>query len=726
MDKVQLSLYFNNIQIQHFPSYSYGEKIAVLRENREDRTTMANSYSLFSNWLNNVDSPWNVVETSQDSSVRLLGSDVRVQEGVAIAQDSNPISIERPIEVIKQDYLRIYISSPSDLETERGITYKVINDVQETLRILKDHISVNFVHPLSALDWEKVPPNVGLPNQVILDRFQIDECDILIFILWKRFGVIPQTKSASGKFVSSGTEEEFLQAFEKRKINSNGRPVIMLYRKTDEFSLMGIDAKEIKQYEKVIRFFQECDPSGKHPTLFYDFKTSDFELVLRKHLLDNILKLYKDMGEGGDSQESTREDQSAKAWFNLNNLSGDPFHLRFAEDEADLTKYYVRFKNLQLNIDYLLNDKNGWLIFGREGSGKTALRRFLITKRQSNPQVRCIEYSDEEEFTAALTEEQDIEKIALSIAIQIGETVLKNAGINASELRNATDPSSVFLLLREKLKSQNVEQILIFIDPFRKAVKNVSKVSSVLAQLANVSLEGVGLRFFLPKNIYLTLSNKQHSYIGRCNPMEIKWDVNELLDLIRYRLIYYSKEKRNAVSSMGALGEPKGGMDRIDQAIVGLSENNPRAVIWLADQLISKHCQNQPIPLKIQRQTWDQVQEEWWSWGRNHVLGLPGQEDRFWRSGSNIFFKDERLEISKQSKTLLEVLIEADGQICSKEKLIKAGWANENKEGVTEAALREAMRRLKNELAERQIWLKTIHGQGYRLQNPDEPDEVEV
>ena len=495
----------------------------------------------------------------------------------------------------------------------------------------------------------------------------------------------------------------------------------MLYRKTDDFSMIGKDDKEIKQYGKVVRFFRECEPGGKYPTLIYDFKTNDFELTLRRHLLDNILKLYEEKQE-----ESIQEDQSAKIWFERNNLSGNPFHLRLAEEEDDLTKYYVRFKNLQLNIDYLLNDKNGWLIFGREGSGKTALRKFLIAKRQNNPQVRCIEYSTDRKFISGFAEEQDPEKIALSIAMQICEITLKNANINALDLCDVMDPSSAFLLLREKLKTQNIEQILILIDPFREAVKNVAKVSSVLARLANVSIDGIGLRFFLPKNIYMTLSNKQHSYIGRCNPMEIKWEANELLELIRQRLIYYSKDKRNVNSSMGAFGEPKSGMDRIVQAIVGLSENNPRAVIWLADQLIAKHCQNQPIPLKIQRQTWDQVQEEWWSWGRNHVHGLSGQENGFWRSGSDIFFKDDRLDISRQSKTLLSVLIESDGQICSKEKLIKAGWANENKDGITEAALREAMRRLKNELAERQNWLKTVHGQGYRLQNPDEPKETEA
>ena len=163
-------------------------------------------------------------------------------------------------------------------------------------------------------------------------------------------------------------------------------------------------------------------------------------------------------------------------------------------------------------------------------------------------------------------------------------------------------------------------------------------------------------------------------------------------------------------------------MERIDHKIINLSENNPRAIIWLANQLISKHCQSETIPLKIQPQSWDKVQHEWGAWGRNYILGSLGQEDGFWLLGNDIYFKDMRLNLSKRSKTLLGVLIEAEGQLCTKEKLIEIGWENENKDGVTEAALREAMRRLKNELQKKQNWLKTIHGQGYRLQNPNEAE----
>ncbi len=226
----------------------------------------------------------------------------------------------------QQQYLRIFLGSPGDVKTERDIAYKVINDVEEILKVFKDHNLAGFVQPLRSIGWEKVAPNMGLPNQVILDKFPVEESDICIFILWKRLGTPPKTKSVTGKFFLSGTEEEFIRAFEQRRTSPNSRPVIMLYRKMDKTSMIGKDYKELKQYGRVVRFFQECEPGGKYPTLIYNFKANDFGTTLRKHLLDNILGLYEEKQE-----ESIEEDQSAKIWFESNNLSGDPFHLGIAQ-----------------------------------------------------------------------------------------------------------------------------------------------------------------------------------------------------------------------------------------------------------------------------------------------------------------------------------------------------------------------------------------------------------
>ncbi len=113
----------------------------------------------------------------------------------------------------EKEYIRIFIGSPSDVDIERDIAYKVILDVEEILNIFKDHLLGISIAPLRAIGWEQVSPGVGLPNRIILERFPVEESDIFIFILWKRFGTPPGTCKENGKKYSSGTEQEFDTAF---------------------------------------------------------------------------------------------------------------------------------------------------------------------------------------------------------------------------------------------------------------------------------------------------------------------------------------------------------------------------------------------------------------------------------------------------------------------------------------------------------------------------------
>lgn len=92
LDEISLDLYFNNVQLQHIPAYSYGEKIAVLLEKRDDRQSLANSYEIFTNWLIDVDSPWNVTANLSTSSV-VLGSGAIAQGGEAVAAGKGGVAI---------------------------------------------------------------------------------------------------------------------------------------------------------------------------------------------------------------------------------------------------------------------------------------------------------------------------------------------------------------------------------------------------------------------------------------------------------------------------------------------------------------------------------------------------------------------------------------------------------------------------------------------------------
>jgi DNA-binding winged helix-turn-helix (wHTH) protein len=222
---------------------------------------------------------------------------------------------------------------------------------------------------------------------------------------------------------------------------------------------------------------------------------------------------------------------------------------------------------------------------------------------------------------------------------------------------------------------------------------------------------------------------RQGKYLGKCEVQEIHWEEKELKELIKQRMIHYSINKSSPNQALVPLFDPKGKTVPIDDEIVRFANDNPRAVIWLANRLFMEHCQSEPVPFKIDSRTWDRVQLDWLTTGRNQILGAAGKANTFFAIGNDIYFNNKPLNLSTRSKALLKSLVDADGQTSSKEELIRAGWPGVRSEGVTEAALREAMRRLKIELRGKNemnpAWIETQHDQGYRLWEPDSGLEKE-
>lgn len=58
LPQCDLSNYFNEVQIQHFPRYSYGEEIAVLKEKEGDRLSLSRSYESLTAQMLSSTPPW--------------------------------------------------------------------------------------------------------------------------------------------------------------------------------------------------------------------------------------------------------------------------------------------------------------------------------------------------------------------------------------------------------------------------------------------------------------------------------------------------------------------------------------------------------------------------------------------------------------------------------------------------------------------------------------------
>ena len=98
--------------------------------------------------------------------------------------------------------IRIFISSPSDVEEERKIALAVIEELNKSFC---PSLNIN----LFPLTWEdNTYPSVGEYSQDVINA-QITDYDVFVGIMANRFGT-PTLKSGSG------TEEEFNKAYEKK------------------------------------------------------------------------------------------------------------------------------------------------------------------------------------------------------------------------------------------------------------------------------------------------------------------------------------------------------------------------------------------------------------------------------------------------------------------------------------------------------------------------------
>jgi len=164
--------------------------------------------------------------------------------------------------------VRIFVASPSDVQSEREQLARVINELNLTITAIAPDKRVL----LELVRWEThVAPGLGSDPQEVVNR-QIGEYDLFVGILWKRMG----TPTA---VATSGTEEEFNRAFEVWQQN-RAFPVL-LYFCQQPFPPPRLK-DEVEQLGKVVDFRSKVSAMG----LVADYtEHSQFADVIRPHLL---------------------------------------------------------------------------------------------------------------------------------------------------------------------------------------------------------------------------------------------------------------------------------------------------------------------------------------------------------------------------------------------------------------------------------------------------------
>ena len=244
--------------------------------------------------------------------------------------------------------LRLFAASPSDVVTERAKLEIVVG----LLKPLADHIGLS----VEVVDWRKVVPDMGRPQQVIFDQLQPTTWDVFIGILWHRFGTPPGGKDPqTQKEYLSGMEEEFKTAF--RLWEQFKKPRLMMYRCTRQVDITAIDFDQAK---KVQEFFAQFDAiKGEHPGLYQTFDSTD---AFEKLLLDNLQKLLLEYSEKEKGHAVSAQEMQVLAPQPPDNL-------------PRRAAFFGRTQEMETVLQALSPEERGWgaVIDGIGGIGKTAL-----------------------------------------------------------------------------------------------------------------------------------------------------------------------------------------------------------------------------------------------------------------------------------------------------------------------------------------------------------------
>lgn len=265
------------------------------------------------------------------------------------------------------DRLRVFIASPGDVDEERDVVSLVVGELR---RVFDDLLPFR----LDAIRWETHAwPDIGEDAQELINR-EIGEFDILVGIMWRRFGT--PTRRAR-----SGTDEEFQRAY--RYFKEYGRPRVMFYFRRSPFYTT--DLKEVSQFSKVVQFRKELEKMG---VLFWEYdRPIDFERSVREHLIRQILSVIPSEPARSASPAGPKTRQPKEPAWSMAGQAGPStrrMSVFFAYSRGD------REQVMNLYEDLRLAGFNPWLDTENLVPGQMWLRVIDEAIRRSDVIVLCL------------------------------------------------------------------------------------------------------------------------------------------------------------------------------------------------------------------------------------------------------------------------------------------------------------------------------------------------
>ncbi len=184
-------------------------------------------------------------------------------------------------------YLRVFISSPSDVTDERKIALDVIKRLPNRPS-LRDRVAFRIVA------WDEIGADTPMratltPQEAINQGLPLpSECDIVVVLFWSRMGT--PFVHTDGQEYMSGTHWELLDALNSTRAES------LIYRRTEE-KLFRSDDKDGQEQDERVKAFFKSDLFYKEGRIVRGINLyaspDDFRLKFETHFEDVVVRLLR-------------------------------------------------------------------------------------------------------------------------------------------------------------------------------------------------------------------------------------------------------------------------------------------------------------------------------------------------------------------------------------------------------------------------------------------------
>lgn len=243
----------------------------------------------------------------------------------------------------------------------------------------------------------------------------------------------------------------------------------------------------------------------------------------------------------------------------------------------------------------------------------------------------------------------------------------------------------------------------------------------LLAHLPLLEMPGLAFKFFLSQETRDLLFERPTIRRDRLNDqvVTVQWDQGRLKHLLNERLEVYSDGQIHDLVELCQETRVEGGHEPsvrplgewIEAEMMQLAQGSPRRLLIAVQLLCQAHVRRRGMTGLLEREDWEVA--------RTELMRKMPPLLRLHKDSPAVRVGDHEIQLTVQQHKILLTLAAALGR-CKREDLVVGVWQVKLGEGITEAAVDQAVGRLRERLgdsSEHPVYLETIRKDGFVLKN---------